>query len=65
VQEHREFEKLVMMHKIVHENCPVYLLDLIKLRIPLFGAEVFIFCDRLWNTFSDEMCMNSNIDAFK
>jgi hypothetical protein len=30
VQERREFEVLVLMHKIVHKNCPVYLFDLIK-----------------------------------
>jgi hypothetical protein len=30
VQERREFEVLVMMHKIVHKNCPPYLNDLVK-----------------------------------
>jgi hypothetical protein len=56
VQECLEFEVLMlMMHKIVHKNFPVYLFDLIKfvsdessrstrahkfkLRIPLVGAE--------------------------
>jgi hypothetical protein len=55
VQEHREFEVLVMMHQIVHKKCPEYLFDLInfvsdassrstgahkfKLRFPLVGAE--------------------------
>jgi hypothetical protein len=41
-----------------------------KLRIPLVGAEApessfSVKGCRLWNKLSDEMCMNSNIDAFK
>jgi Reverse transcriptase (RNA-dependent DNA polymerase)/Endonuclease-reverse transcriptase len=55
VQERHELEVLLMTHKIVHKNCPPYLLDLVKfvsgassrstrahmfkLRIPLVGVD--------------------------
>jgi hypothetical protein len=41
-----------------------------KLCIPIVGAEApensfSVKCCHLWNKLSHEMCMNSNIDAFK